>query len=131
MPLIYRHEKNSPLTIEELDGNFHALDQRLQEIEEKVERMTFLQEIKIHQNVLHFINTEGKILAEVPFPSLQLNPRGVWEKLTSYKKLDIVALPGQSFICLEDHHSGHHFDTDLSQKKWQIFIDVLTFLKGK
>ena len=35
MPILYRHQKGSPLTTEEVDGNFYELISRLESLEQK------------------------------------------------------------------------------------------------
>lgn len=129
--LVYRSEKEAPLSIEELDGNFRDLDNRLKYLEEKIQTANILQDIKVDNNRFTFINPQGKVLADVPIPSIQLNAKGVWTPRTTYKKFDVIAMPGQSLICLQDHHSAENLPDDIKDKKWQLFIDVLPLLKGK
>lgn len=131
MVLVYRNEKNAPLTVEELDGNFQDLDKRLHYLEEQLAKNVVPQTIKIDKNKIFFLGYQGHILAEIPLPSLQLNPRGTWAPQNLYQKFDVIAAPGQSFLCTQDHCSGNSLEQDISQKKWQLFIDVYPLLKGK
>ena len=131
MVLVYRHEKNAPLSHQELDGNFKDLDQRIQYLEEKIEKANILHHIKIEKERIFFLGTQGHVLADIPVPTIKFTPRGSWAPQTYYQKFDVVAVPGQTFLCTENHCSGTTLQNDITEKKWQLFIDVLTLLKGK
>jgi len=79
MTIIYRAEKGSPLSIDEIDGNFRALDKRLKSLEDHPERGEGLGKIDLRDNQITFRGTFGTDFGTFPFPSLLLP---LYEKAT-------------------------------------------------
>lgn len=130
MSIVYREDKGSPLTIEELDGNFRDLDQRLLRFEDG-QREGQIQRIEMKGNELIFIDPFGKIVATVLIPILRFNPKGLWAANQNYAINDIVSHENICFVCIKAHHAGI-FEMDCWQKLFDLpKADVLSIYQSQ
>lgn len=119
MTLIYRAEKGSPLTAQEIDNNFKELESRLLTLEEQAETTESLGKIHIEGDKIHFKGTFGKDFGTFTLPHPTLNPRGGWVMHTPYKKLDVVTFDNSLYCCTEDH-LGTTWEKD--QAYWKLLL---------
>lgn len=84
MPLTYRHKKGSPLTAEELDGNFKELEERIQTLENHMGEI--LGKIELEGDQLSFIGSHGTNFGTVSLPKADVPqrppPLSIYEKDT-------------------------------------------------
>lgn len=117
--MIYRSEKGEPLTIEELDGNFRELAERVQKLENTIHEqhpMDGLKEIRQEGDRIHFISTMGHDLGFVTLPKIHPTMRGQWKENMYYCINDWVIEERRTYACTQSHVSTT-FEKD--QEKWQ------------
>lgn len=124
MGIIYREEKGSPLTVEELDGNFRELEKRLSLLEDHQERSEGIGKISLHNETLTITGTFGMDFGSFPLPKPTFPLRGQWQPQSSYRLHDIVAFESGLFQCLRDHEST---TWSQSQDKWKPLLPLKTF----
>ncbi|MFN7709860.1 MAG: hypothetical protein ACK5O7_02705 [Holosporales bacterium] len=107
MPLIYRRDKGIPLTMEELDGNFQFLHDRLALVEQLGQDSGGAPGFTIEQqgDVLIFRGADRQTLGQFRIPIPHLSPRGTWQPQTTYAVLDLVHAEGGSYVCKTAHTS--------------------------
>ena len=121
MTIIYRAEKGSPLTAQEIDDNFKELETRIATREEQEEVAEGLGKIHVEGDQIHFQGTFGKDFGTFTWPQTTLNPRGAWIRQTPYKKLDLVTFENSLYCCREDH-VGTTWDKD--QACWKLILSL-------
>lgn len=123
MPIVYRLEKGAPLTVEEVDGNFKELHQRLMSLEQS---QGFKQgwggHVVLEGTDLVFLSPTKDVLNQIPLPLPHFCPRGRWEPQKSYAVYDLVSLGAQAYCCIKAHQSSDQFMTD--HGCWQVIVDV-------
>lgn len=121
MGIVYRYQKGEPLTIEEMDGNFKSIEERI----EKLEITPFLGEgiSKINQegDRLSFLGTFGTALGCVTLPKAFPVPRGKWQPETAYRLLDWAQMERCVYSCVKPHTSTQ-FKNDL--ENWVLVFEV-------
>lgn len=105
MSITYRHEKGSPLTVQEIDGNFKELETRLKILEDHAEEGEGIEKIHLEGDRLTFTGTFGKDFGTFTLPKPSLNPCGPWSPEKPYKKLDLVTVESGLYYCAMDHTS--------------------------
>lgn len=132
MTLIYRSEKGSPLSIEEVDGNFKNLDERLSHLEKNEDPTDPQKFFWIQtQEIVSIQNEKGKEIGSFQLQPTPFHPKGPWKPLQDYFSFDLVSFPGQVFCCLKNHTSGESFKKDSEEDLWILFLDVLPLLRKK
>ncbi len=121
MPIIYRAEKGSPLSIEELDNNFKDLDSRLKILEDNPDRGEGLGKIQIRENQATFIGSFGTDFGTFTLPTASFKPRGSWHPKTTYQTLDLVTMEMAVYSCLKDHTS---LSWDQDRSLWQEVLSL-------
>ncbi len=69
MGIIYREEKGSPLTAQELDGNFRELEKRLSQLEETNETSEGIGNISYQNETLTITGSFGTDFGSFPLPN--------------------------------------------------------------
>lgn len=105
MTIIYRTEKGSPLTVQEIDDNFRELETRLTALEDHPEVGEGIGKIHIEGDHISFRGTFGTDFGTFTLPKATLNLRGDWAPQTPYKKLDLITIDKALYWCLQDHMS--------------------------
>lgn len=105
MTITYRHEKGSPLTVQEIDCNFKELEQRLNALEDHLEVGEGLGKIHMEGDKISFLGTFGTDFGTHSLPKASLNPCGAWVTQTPYKQLDLVTVENALYCCLTEHIS--------------------------
>lgn len=105
MPITYRAEKGSPLSVEEIDGNFKELDTRLKNLEENPEIGEGIGKIQVEGDQMHLMGTFSTDFGTFTLPSPTLKLKGKWVTQTFYQKLDLVTYESGLYSCLHPHTS--------------------------
>lgn len=116
MSIIYREDKGSPLTSQEIDGNFRELEQRLSQLEETQERSEGIGKISFQNNILTITGSFGTEFGQFPFPKPTHAFKGQWQSQTLYQCHDVVTQETGLYQCLTDHQSTHWSQ---DQDKWK------------
>ncbi|MEI8295008.1 MAG: hypothetical protein WCG04_00595 [Alphaproteobacteria bacterium] len=123
MPIIYRHDKGGPLTIEEIDGNFAYLDRRLLALETDGIQSEGIAHIRQDGDIIEIVGTRGTSFGRFMLPRVIPNPRGAWEDDTPYAILDWVQNDRGLYACIVPHRA-HVFADDLRSGFWKILMEV-------
>lgn len=121
MGIVYRHQKNEPLTIEEMDGNFLELEKRIINLESTPPLAEGIAEIMQEGDHLTIKGTFGSVLGKVILPKAFPMPRGHWQPQTTYRVLDWVQLKRNLYSCLFSHTSSE-FEKD--EKNWALILEL-------
>lgn len=105
MTITYRSEKGSPLTVQEIDGNFKELEQRINTLENHPEVGEGLGKIHVEGDQISFLGTFGTDFGTHSLPKTNLNPCGTWATQMAYKKLDLVTAENALYCCIIGHIS--------------------------
>ena len=134
MQIIYRSQKGSPLTIQEIDGNFQELETRIKALDEKVGKGSTesLAAVNCKGETLEFIGTQGTKFPSVKLPIMRWEAKGGWKKNAAYKAHDVVSYQQSLYLCMREHQSAVEFQTQNWQKileipKPEIQLDTLPF----
>ena len=84
MPITYRAEKGSPLSVEEIDGNFKELETRIKTLEENPEAGEGIGKIQVEGDQMHLMGTFATDFGTFTLPQPKLNMRGKWAQQTPY-----------------------------------------------
>lgn len=120
MGLVYRHQKKEPLTIEEMDGNFAYLEERVKNLEAKSPLAEGIANIIQQGDQLTVHGTFGTILGQVTLPKAFPNPRGKWQPETAYRVLDWVQIRQSVYSCVQPHTST---DFQEEQACWALVFE--------
>lgn len=121
MGIVYRVQKKEPLTMEEMDGNFANLDERLKHLETKPVLAEGLEKIVQEGDKLTFHGMLGTLLGQVTLPKAFPNPRGKWQPYTPYCVLDWIQVDRSVYSCTLPHTSTK-FEDDLGN--WALVFEV-------
>ncbi|USO01468.1 MAG: hypothetical protein H6849_00150 [Alphaproteobacteria bacterium] len=103
MPIIYRNEKGSPLSIEEIDGNFRYLNAQLVDQQEAISQIKRVTQVVREGSDLVFKDDADTVLYRVEIPLPRFSSRGSWCPSTVFVYGDIVHQNGDNYICLVTH----------------------------
>lgn len=126
MPIIYRHQKGSPLTAEEVDGNFYDLASRLEILEQKNTQNESIIQVEQKGDQIEFMSNFGNILGQAKLPTLKYTLRGPWLPETSYAIQDVVTRNAQTWVCAMAHTSTPEFNLNF----WQLLLDASENLRS-
>ncbi len=121
MGIIYRHQKQEPLTIEEMDGNFANLEKRVKELETTPPLAEGIATLIQEGDQLTVHGTFGSILGRVTLPKAFPTFCGKWQPETTYRILDWVQEKGGVYSCISPHMS-REFEED--QENWALVFEV-------
>ncbi|GAO98220.1 hypothetical protein Cva_00868 [Caedimonas varicaedens] len=124
MPIIYRHQKNAPLTSDEIDGNFEELLKRVEALEETPNPSEGIGKIEQKGDILYISGNQGTFFGQFKLPALSYNLRGRWEPNTPYALYDVVVMDAKTWVCVRAHDSVPEFE----QESWKILVDVSDML---
>lgn len=105
MPIIYRTEKGSPLSVVEIDGNFKELNDRLTYLEEHPETGEGIERITVKEDQMTITGAFGTDFGTFSLPKALLNPCGPWSTQVLYQKLHMVTFENILFCCVKEHTS--------------------------
>lgn len=121
MGIIYRHQKKEPLTIEEMDGNFAALEKRIKNLESNPPLSESIAHIIQEADRLTFQGTFGTVLGQAILPKAFPNYRQKWQADTAYHVLDWVQFKSGLYSCIQPHTST---DFQEDQASWALVFEV-------
>lgn len=121
MGIVYRQSKGEPLTIEEMDGNFSDIDQRLKYLETTPALAEGVGKIVQAGDEIIFEGTFGTVLGKAILPKVFPNPRGHWEPAQHYVPLDWVQVKQDLYTCVKPHTSTT-FDED--KGNWELIYQI-------
>ncbi|ARN84322.1 hypothetical protein [Candidatus Nucleicultrix amoebiphila] len=127
MPIIYRKDKGSPLSFEELDGNFLDLDKRLRSLECKEVYGEGIATISREGDQLVFKNSLGEKVGQCTLPMPILKATGPWKSDTDYCIHDLISHGQLTLLCIKSHRSSSRFEDH--QHCWQTLVEGLTSAK--
>lgn len=121
MSLIYRENKGSPLSVQEIDGNFKFLNQRLELIENgQVIGVDGIDRIEQDGSTVIFYGTSGAQIGSVEIPQ-GLQFRGDWQFSTYYNKGDVISYLNSSYVCVISHNSSAEtIYQDIELERWTV-----------
>lgn len=123
MPIIYRLEKGSPLTLVEVDGNFKELHKRLEGLEQsQADKLGWGGRVELCGSDLIFLSPAHEVLSRIHLPLPHFCPRGHWQPQKLYAGYDIVTLGKQAYCCIKSHQSSDRFASD--HEFWELILDV-------
>lgn len=123
MPIVLRKEKGSALTIEELDGNFSDINQRLKTLETTPALAEGIGKIIQSGDQLTIAGTFGTLFGSFVLPKSFPNPRGDWKEESSYLVNDWVTFQGGLYVCVMPHKSKVFLE-ELKTKFWQKVFGI-------
>ena len=117
MSITYYHEKKISLTPEEVDQNFHELEDRLARVFREKGKHSDLK-LSVHDGQLNLAEKDGDLLASCPLPQSTWTPRGIWKSDTLYQRNDLIFEETEKqtglFLALRTHKSQDLRDYDES-----------------
>lgn len=125
MTITYRLVKGSPLTITELDDNFHDLDDRVTSIEDSPPEARGISEITQSGDSLFVEMTDSTQEGPFTLPAVDLNFRGEWTAATNYLVNDIITANGNVYLVLTAHTSEATFDPNANDGSGGDFYGLL------
>lgn len=102
MAIILYKEKKSTLTIEEIDGNFSDLNERLNALENSQNISESIDKIWIENNCLYIRSSRGRVFDPLSLAFLQWRACGPWETKRLYSIKDLVYYQNALYLCKED-----------------------------
>ncbi len=121
MPIIYREHKGAPLTIQEMDGNFKALEERLEALEKAPLMAEGIKNIHQEGDQLKIESTEGRLFGPFQLPKYLPNPKGVWTSGEKYTWGDWVSHDKSLYFCIKGHASEV-----FAKENWQELLVMKT-----
>lgn len=98
------------LTAAQVDGNFYALKQAVESLEESPPEAVSVSEIIQSANTITFYLTDGSTQGPFTLPAAQINFRGAWAATTAYVVGDVVSAESGLYIVTYNHTSASTFD---------------------
>lgn len=119
MPIVYREHKGAPLSIQEMDGNFKHLDERLQALESSPLMAEGIKEIRQEADQLFIEGTFGRTFGPFILPKYLPTVKGEWAQGLRYVYGDWVRCKKVLYFCTKAHLSAE-FETQIDC--WQILM---------
>jgi hypothetical protein len=119
MGIVFRQEKGSPLSIEEMDGNFKDLHERVIFLENHPLQAEGIGKIEQEQDLLKITGTFGSNLGTFILPKVLPRLCGMWKEQTMYRQTDWVQKEKNLYVCTHSHQS-ENFSEDLKKDYWVL-----------
>lgn len=114
MSIIYRADKGSPLTADEVDENFRGLDDRVTEVEENPPEAVSIDTIEVTGNQMVITLTNSVVQGPFDLDTADWEFRGPWLPAHNYLKNDVFSEDGSLYLVLVAHTSESEFDAGFS-----------------
>lgn len=128
MTIVYRSEKGSPLTADEVDGNFEDLDGRVTTLETEGPLGIASIDSSEDGGSLTVTLTDDSTQGPFPLPVATFRPAGEWTNSTPYAYLDIVSVRSQgTFLVLANHTTPDapaEFDPAASDSDQDFYFQI-------
>lgn len=121
MGLVFRCEKKEPLSIEEMDGNFAQLDQRITYLETKPSMGEGIAKVSQDGDQVIIFGTFGNTLGKITLPKVIPSSKGKWQPNINYYVLDYVQFNRSLFSCVQAHTSS---DFDADNNFWSLVFEI-------
>ncbi|MBY0462926.1 MAG: hypothetical protein K2Q34_07075 [Alphaproteobacteria bacterium] len=119
MPIVYREYKGAPLSVQEIDGNFKHLDERLTALESGPLMAEGIKEIRQEGDQLIIEGTFGRMFGPFVLPKYLPNVRGEWTAGIRYVYGDWVNYKKALYFCKQAHVSS---DFEAQADCWQVLV---------
>lgn len=105
MPIIYRLEKGSALSIAEIDENFRTLEEELKFVVQKIK--TPFQDLQfcVEGGNLIVSLKNGEVLQRISLPVISFQHKGQWSAGETYIQHDVVVHEWALYLCKQAHMS--------------------------
>lgn len=121
MGIIYRSQKKEPLTIEEMDGNFANLDDRVKYLETHPPLAEGISKVTQEGDQLTLHGTFGTLLGKVILPKVFPSLKGKWQPQIAYRVFDWVQVNQGIYSCAQSHTSK---DFNEDQACWALVFET-------
>jgi hypothetical protein len=111
MPLVYRLEKGAPLTVEEVDGNFRDLEERLTVLEARTSTDEGIERITVEEGAMVIHAGHGRTWGPFALPRFVPHYWREWEAGSAYGLGDWLSHGGHLYLCIHTH-VGRDFTAD-------------------
>lgn len=119
MTLILRKDKDAPLTVQEMDGNFEHLEKRIDQLEGDTFAAESFSAMQATKEGLLIEGSQGSRFGPLAWPSL-FRARGVWQAGEFYIKGDVVQNGSALYSLQQDESQEDVFDLE----QWQVVFEI-------
>jgi hypothetical protein len=127
MAIIFRATKGANLSPDEVDGNFHDLDDRVAELEDNPLQPVEIEEITLTGSQLLISMSNGDSFGPFTVPTATMHWRGNWAATTLYVANDLLIVPFNGLYLVRlDHTTGSEFDPSLAISTVSVYVKVLS-----
>ena len=102
------------LSAEQVDGNFHGLDQRVTELEDNPPEAVSIANVTSTGSTFTVHLSDGNAIGPLLLPVAAFNARGNWAASTLYTRNDVVTHDNAAYVVKLQHTSGATFDPNLA-----------------
>lgn len=125
MTIVYRDVKGSNLTADEVDDNFHDLDDRVTTLEVSDPDIVEIDHFVVEGTLLTIVLTNGDEHGPFPLPTAQWRFTGPWLPGITYFPNDIVSNGGSLYFIRVQHVSAPTFDPGLFTINGYVYVNIL------
>jgi hypothetical protein len=101
------------LSAEQVDGNFHGLDQRVTELEDNPPEAVSIANVTSTGSTFTVHLSDGSAIGPLKLPVAAFNARGSWAAETLYTRNDVVTHDNAAYVVRLQHTSGISFEPNL------------------
>lgn len=123
--ITYRLVKGSELTKEELDDNFHNLDDRVAALETDFVANPQITEFRVEGEQFFVDFDDYSTLGPYDLPVVVPNPRGAWQPATTYIKHDWIYFDDVTYAVIFNHVSQAEFDPNANDGLGNNYYEVV------
>ncbi len=113
--------KGTPLTVAEIDGNWWAVKQAVEALQDLSFTGESIETITVTGAAMDIWGSQGTHYGTFALPATRLAPRGDWVSGQLYQPQDLVRVNGVPFLCLSEHTAAPWWWTDQRLGAWQLF----------
>lgn len=125
MAIVYRADKGANLTAAEVDGNFHDLDDRVQNITDNPPVAVSIDYFVIEGTLLTIVMTDATTHGPFVLPVAQWRWTDQWEEGITYLVGDIFTDAGNVYFVRQQHVSVAPFDPSLFTSEGFVYQLIL------
>lgn len=124
--IVYRSDKGSNLTPNEVDGNFRDHDDRIEQLENYPELPLNIDHLVQSGSLVTFYRSDSVAIGSVVLPRSRWRWRGTWLPTTAYTIDDVFAVAGLGiYLVLQNHVSEASFDAGAEDSEGAFYQIVL------
>lgn len=125
MAIVFRDEKGTNLTADEVDENFRSIDTRVTAVEENPPEAVGIDHFVIEGSLLTIVMTDASTHGPFVLPMGQWRWTGEWETGATYFIGDLFTESGNLYFVRVQHVADVTFDPDLFTEDGQVYVLVL------